>query len=42
MLDLRIDPIEMGWDAKEFEEFLQGKRTLDFNSDDAKLKGYTC
>ena len=42
MLDLRIDPIEMGWDAKEFEEFLKGKRTLDFNSDDAKLKGYTC
>lgn len=42
MLDLIIDPIEMGWDAKEFEEFLQGKRTLDFNSDDAKLMGYTC
>lgn len=42
MLDLRIDPIEMGWNAEEFKEFLEGKRTLDFGSKDAELRGYSC
>ena len=42
MLDLRIDPNKMGWDAEEFEQFLIGNKVLDFNSNDAELKAYSC
>ena len=42
MLDLRIDPIKMGWNAAEFQDFLEGNRTLDFGSDDAELVAYNC